>query len=157
MKMMWLWTPKLKKMVALNAYANDGSECLCKWWLWTPMETMALNAYGNGGSERMEMMAQNAYGNDGSERLWKMMALTYENDGSECLCKMVALNAYAKWWWLWTPMEMMAMNAYENGGFECRNWKEMVALNAKLKRTTLNVVTENKWWLWMLSYEEMIR
>ena len=29
--------------------------------------------------------------------------------------------------WLWTPMKMIALNAYENGGSECL-WK---------------------WWLWM--------
>ena len=42
-------------MVALNAYENDGgSECLCKWWLWTPMQMVVLNAYENdGGSERL--------------------------------------------------------------------------------------------------------
>ena len=36
------------KMVALNAYENDGdSERLCKWWLWMPMKMMALNVYVN--------------------------------------------------------------------------------------------------------------
>ena len=38
--------------VALNAYVNDVSERLRKWWLWTPMKVLALNAYENGGSER---------------------------------------------------------------------------------------------------------
>ena len=41
------------KMVALNAYLNDGSERLWKWWLWTPMKVVALNAYESGGSERL--------------------------------------------------------------------------------------------------------
>ena len=42
------------KMVALNTYANDGSKCLCKWWLGTPMKMMALNTYENdGGSEHL--------------------------------------------------------------------------------------------------------
>ena len=39
--------------MALNAYENDGgSECLCKWWLWTLMKKMmALNAYENDGEK----------------------------------------------------------------------------------------------------------
>ena len=41
------------QMMALNAYENDGSERLCKWWLETPMKMVALNAYGNDGSERL--------------------------------------------------------------------------------------------------------
>ena len=45
---------KNNKIVALNAYENDGgSERLWKWWLWTPMQMVALNAYASGGgSER---------------------------------------------------------------------------------------------------------
>ena len=39
------------KIMALNAYENDGSERLWKWlWLWTPMKIVALNAYENDGS-----------------------------------------------------------------------------------------------------------
>ena len=38
--------------MALNAYVNGGSKCLCKWWLEMPMQMVALNAYANGGFER---------------------------------------------------------------------------------------------------------
>ena len=43
------------KMMALNAYENDGGyERLWKWWLWTLMKIVALNAYENdGGFERL--------------------------------------------------------------------------------------------------------
>ena len=41
------------KMMALNAYENDGSERLWKWWLYMLMRVMDLNAYVNGGSKRL--------------------------------------------------------------------------------------------------------
>ena len=46
------------KIVALNAYENDGYERLLKyggcerlwkWWLWMPLKMVALNAYENDG------------------------------------------------------------------------------------------------------------
>ena len=40
-------------VVALNAYGNDGSGCLCKWWLWTSTQMVALKAFRNGGSEHL--------------------------------------------------------------------------------------------------------
>ena len=39
------------KTVALKAYESGGSECLWKWWLWTPMKMVALNAYESCGSQ----------------------------------------------------------------------------------------------------------
>ena len=56
------------EMVALNVYVNGGSECLCKWWLCSPMKMMALNAYVSGGFERQTE-------NGGSGRQTKMVAL----------------------------------------------------------------------------------
>ena len=41
------------KVVALNAYKNDGSEHLWKLWVGTPMKMVALNAYEKDGSERL--------------------------------------------------------------------------------------------------------
>ena len=40
-------------MVALNAYENDGSKRLWKWWLLTSIKMLELNAYESGGSERL--------------------------------------------------------------------------------------------------------
>ena len=100
-------TLTLMEIVALNAYANDGFECL---WLWTHM---ASNAY-------LKVVALNTYERNDSKCLWK--------DGFERLSKKVALNAYGcerLWrngfkclskWWLWTPMQMVVLKACENGG-----------------------------------------
>ena len=36
----------MKKVVALNAYKENGSEGLWKWWLWTPKTVeVVLNAW----------------------------------------------------------------------------------------------------------------
>ena len=44
-------------------------------------------------------------------------------------------------------IEDVAMNIEMRraGGFERRNWKEIMALNTKMWRTTLNVVTKKIW------------
>ena len=66
------------KMMALNAYENDGSSE----HLWTPMKIVALNSYENDGFERLlkqwwvltplKRIALNTFENDGGfERLWK--------------------------------------------------------------------------------------
>ena len=50
------------KMVALNAYENDSSACLWKWWwLLAPLKMVALNAYENDGSEHLWMVGLNTY------------------------------------------------------------------------------------------------
>ena len=130
--------------VALNAETekDGGFERLCKWRLRMPMQMMALNAYGNDGSERLWKWWLRTYGNDGSERLWKWWLWTpmendgsdlwkwwlwmlMQNGGSECLCKMVmTLNTYGNdgyerlWkWWLWMS------KLKRDGGSKCQTEK----------------------------------
>ena len=42
-----------------------------------------------------------------------------------------------------------------NESSECHNW-ELTSLNVHFKKATLNVVTEKRWSLWMLSCKEMV-
>ena len=50
-----------------------------------------------------------------------------------------------KRWWLWT------LKLRRDGDSECRNWEEIVVLNAKMKNNGFEGQNVEKWWLWMLN------
>ena len=145
---MWLWTPNQKTcMMAMNSEleTNDdpkrqkedmtlNAKLKRRWWLWTPNynEMVTLNTTTD---ERWWLWTPKLRGDSGSERQTIMR------------------------WWLWMPnwKGMVALNAQlwtdsyecqaERNDFERRNLEDMVALNAKLRMMTLNVITKKGWWL----------
>ena len=138
--------PDYDRMMALNAklWRDSGSKFQTenRWWLWMP------KLRRNGGSKHPNwegMVASNVKPkrDGGSERRnWEGRLWTLNWEGQ-----------------LWTSQLRIngssECQTEEDEGFECHNW-ELKSLNVKLRKTTLNVVIEKRWWLWMLSCKEIM-
>ena len=138
--------PDYDRMMALNAKLWRDSDSKFqtenRWWLWMP------KLRRNGGSKHPNwegMVASNVKPkrDGGSERRnWEGRLWTLNWEGQ-----------------LWTSQLRIngssECQTEEDEGFECHNW-ELKSLNVKLRKTTLNVVIEKRWWLWTPSCKEMV-
>ena len=126
------WTKKRKKLITLKTKdetLNAQTELTA-----LKARNVALNA---------KKMAMNAWPD-------RMMALNIK------LERIVTLNTKLEMWLWMSNWKHESEHQTENiWRLWTPNW-ELIPPNVKLRRTTLNIVTEKWWWPWTLSCKEMV-